>query len=66
MFGNMVLYVAIMQALDNAKDQRACIDSALILDPFNVASCDEPHRLRQCKLLCNFYTSSPDCNVQDC
>ena len=37
-----------------------------ILDPSNVASCDEPHRLRQCKLLCNFYTSSPDCSVQDC
>lgn len=28
-FGNMVLYVEIVQALDTAKDHRACIDNAL-------------------------------------
>jgi hypothetical protein len=32
-FGNMVLYVEMMQAPDTANDQRACIDSALYSPP---------------------------------
>jgi hypothetical protein len=32
-FGNMVLYVEMMQASDTAKDQRACIDNALYSPP---------------------------------